>query len=66
VAGPDILALSETAAMLRIRDRTACDLAWQGGRIPAAKVGGQWRIRLRDLERWLDRGGKAAAEPEGR
>jgi putative molybdopterin biosynthesis protein len=60
MAGPDILTLAEAAAMLRIGERTAYDLARQG-RIPAAKVGGQWRIRVRDLERWLDHGGEANA-----
>ncbi len=64
MAGSDMLTLAEAAALLRIGERTAYDLARQG-RLPAAKVGSQWRIRLRDLERWLDRGGEAAADRQG-
>lgn len=58
MAGPEILTLAEAAALLRIGERTAYDLARQR-RIPAAKVGNQWRIRRRDLERFLDQGGEA-------
>lgn len=60
---PEILTLPEAAALLRIGDRTAYDLA-RNQRIPAAKVGGQWRIRRSDLDAWLARGGEAAAPLE--
>ncbi len=61
---PEMLTLAEAAEILRIAERTAYDLARQR-RIPAAKVGGQWRIRRAELDAWLDKGGEAAA-PGGR
>lgn len=59
---PEFLTLPEVAALLRIGERTAYDLA-RAGRIPAAKVGGQWRIRRTDLDAWLARGGEAGTSP---
>ena len=59
---PEFLTLPEVAALLRIGERTAYDLA-RTQRIPAAKVGGQWRIRRTDLDAWIARGGEAAAPP---
>ena len=59
---PEFLTLPEVAALLRIGERTAYDLA-RAGRIPAAKVGGQWRIRRTDLDAWLARGGEAGTPP---
>lgn len=59
---PEFLILPEVATLLRIGERTAYDLA-RTHRIPAAKVGGQWRIRRADLDAWIARGGEAAAPP---
>jgi putative molybdopterin biosynthesis protein len=55
---PEFLTIPEAAALLRIGERTVYDLA-RHRRIPAAKVGGQWRIRRTDLDAWLERGGEA-------
>ncbi len=63
MALPEILTLAETAALLRIGERTAYDLARQG-RIPAARVGGQWRIRRKDLDAWLDAGGENSSNQD--
>ena len=58
-AVPEFLTVPEVAVKLRIAERTTYDLVRQG-RIPgAAKVGGQWRVRTRELEAWLDAGGEA-------
>jgi excisionase family DNA binding protein len=54
---PEILTLTEVASLLRIGERTAYELA-RRGRIPAAKVGGQWRTRRTDIDAWLSRGGE--------
>lgn len=62
---PEFLTLPEVAALLRIGERTAYDLA-RTQRIPAAKVRGQWRIRRTDLDRWIAGGGDAATATEGR
>jgi excisionase family DNA binding protein len=63
VARPEILTLPEAASFLRIGERTAYDLARQG-RIPAAKVGGQWRFRRSDLDTWLAAGGESANQDD--
>ena len=57
---PEFLTLAEAAEMLRIGERTCYDLA-RARRIPAAKVGGQWRIRRSELDDWISKGGEAAS-----
>ena len=65
-----IFTLDELAAYLKVGKRTLYRLAAHG-EIPAFKVGGTWRFRKSDLERWIasrtgetasdaERGGKAA------
>lgn len=53
VAEPDgeILNLDEVAAYLKAGKRTVYRLA-ANGEIPAFKLGGTWRFRRSDLERW--------------
>ncbi|MFZ2207183.1 MAG: helix-turn-helix domain-containing protein [Porticoccaceae bacterium] len=48
----EILTLDEISACLKIGKRTAYRLA-QNGAIPAFKLGGTWRFRRADLERWI-------------
>lgn len=48
----DILTLEEVAAYLKAGKRTVYRLA-QEGKIPAFKLGGTWRFRRSDLERWI-------------
>jgi len=48
----DILTLDEVAAYLKAGKRTVYRLA-AGGEIPAFKLGGTWRFRKSDLERWI-------------
>lgn len=49
----EILTLDEVAAYLRAGKRTVYRLA-QNGEIPAFKVGGTWRFRRSELDRWTD------------
>ena len=49
----EILTLDEVAAFLKAGKRTVYRFA-QNGDIPAFKVGGTWRFRRSDLERWID------------
>ena len=49
----EILTLEEVAAFLRAGKRTVYRFA-QRGEIPAFKVGGTWRFRRSELERWID------------
>ena len=48
----DILTLDEVAAYLKAGKRTVYRLA-ADEKIPAFKLGGTWRFRKSDLERWI-------------
>ena len=47
-----LLTLREAAELLQINERTALRLAHKG-ELPAARIGGQWRIHPAELERWF-------------
>jgi excisionase family DNA binding protein len=51
--GDDILTLEEVASYLRLTPQTIYKWA-QEKRIPAAKLGKEWRFRKSILDRWLD------------
>ena len=52
--GPDqIFTLDELAAYLKVGKRTLYRLAAQK-EIPAFKVGGTWRFRRSDIDRWIE------------
>lgn len=48
----EILTLEEVAAFLKAGKRTVYRLA-QEGKIPAFKLGGSWRFRRAELDRWI-------------
>lgn len=50
--GLDILTLTEVSAYLRVTKRTLYRLA-QEGQLPAFKLGGTWRFRREELDRWI-------------
>ena len=49
----EILTLEEVAAWLRLKPQTIYKWA-QEGRIPAAKLGKEWRFKRSVLDKWLD------------
>ncbi|TPW17379.1 MAG: PTS system, nitrogen regulatory IIA component [bacterium] len=51
--GHDILTLEEVADYLRLKPQTIYKWA-QEKRIPAAKLGKEWRFRKSLIDRWLD------------
>jgi excisionase family DNA binding protein len=51
-ADGDILTLDEVAAYLKAGKRTVYRLA-ASGEIPAFKLGGTWRFRRSELDRWI-------------
>jgi excisionase family DNA binding protein len=57
MAGPDgeILTLDEVAEYLKAGKRTLYRLT-QNGQIPAFKLGGSWRFRRVELDRWIAAG----------
>ena len=57
------MTVEDVAEMLRINKSTVYRMA-KAGRIPATRVGRQWRFRLSALEEFLDAGGDVAFEEE--
>ena len=51
-AADEIFTLDEVAAFLKAGKRTVYRLA-QSGEIPAFKLGGTWRFRRSELDRWI-------------
>lgn len=49
-----LMTLEEVASYLRLSKDTVYRMA-QRGRIPASKVGMQWRFRREDVDQWLDK-----------
>lgn len=48
----DVLTIREVADYLKVNEKIVYGLA-QKRRIPAFKVGGQWRFRRGDLDAWI-------------
>jgi len=48
-----ILTLKEVAAYLKLAEKTAYRLASEG-KLPGFKVGGSWRFKKNDLEKWIE------------
>ncbi|MBE8233355.1 MAG: helix-turn-helix domain-containing protein [Endozoicomonadaceae bacterium] len=48
-----ILTLKEIATYLKLTDKTAYRLASEG-KLPGFKVGGSWRFKREDIERWIE------------
>lgn len=61
----NFMTVEDVAEMLRINKSTVYRMAKQG-RLPATRVGRQWRFRLSALEEFLDSGGEAVFEEERR
>lgn len=51
--GGEIMTVKEVATYLKIKEKTAYRLAAEG-KIPGFKVGGSWRFRVEDIERWIE------------
>ncbi len=50
--GNDILTLKEVAEYLKLAEKTAYRLAAEG-KLPGFKVGGSWRFKESDIEKWI-------------
>lgn len=61
----EILTIDEVATFLKAGKRTVYRLA-SAGEIPAFKLGGTWRFRRADLDRWIsEQIGEPADADEG-
>jgi len=49
----DIMTVKEVADYLKITEKTAYRLAAEG-KIPGFKVGGAWRFRQTEIDKWID------------
>ena len=66
----EILTIREVAEYLKVTEKTVYGLA-QRRQIPGFKVGGQWRFKRADIDRWIekqtaDAGGKREDDPDVR
>jgi len=60
-----LMTLDEVAAYLRLSKDTVYRMA-QSGRMPASKVGTQWRFRQSDVEEWLEQNKNVAKKSRGK
>jgi excisionase family DNA binding protein len=49
----EILTIQEVAKYLKLNEKTAYRLASEG-KLPEFKVGGSWRFKRVDIERWIE------------
>lgn len=49
----EILTIQEVALYLKLNEKTTYRLASEG-KLPGFKVGGSWRFRRTDLEKWIE------------
>lgn len=49
----DILTLKEVASYLKLAEKTAYRLTSEG-KLPGFKVGGSWRFKKEDINRWIE------------
>ena len=59
-----VLTIKETAALLKVSERTVYAMAKEGRLPGAVKVGGSWRVVSAKLFAWLD-ASSTSAEPKG-
>ena len=48
----DIFTIKEVAAYLKLAEKTSYRLASEG-KLPGFKVGGSWRFRKSEIDRWI-------------
>lgn len=56
----EIITIQEVAEYLRLNEKTAYRLA-SDGKIPGFKVGGAWRFRKSEIEKWIQTQEKKAS-----
>ncbi len=54
----DIITIKEVAEYLKIKEKTAYSLAASGD-IPGFKVGGAWRFKKSEIDKWINNQQKA-------
>jgi excisionase family DNA binding protein len=59
-----LLTLAEAAALLQVSTRTLQRMI-RSSKLPAFKVGGQWRVRESQLREWIERRENSVGENNG-
>lgn len=59
----DIMTIKEVAEYLKLTEKTAYRLAAEG-KIPGFKVGGSWRFKRSQIEKWIDAAMEHRTGPE--
>ncbi len=54
----EILTLKQVAEYLKLAEKTAYRLAAEG-KLPGFKVGGSWRFKQSDIEKWIEQSKKS-------
>ncbi len=49
----EIMTVADVAEYLKVNEKTVYRLV-QSGELPAFKVAGIWRMKFKDLERWIE------------
>ena len=60
----EILTLPEVASLLKVAEKTVYTMA-QKAHLPAFKVGGQWRFKRVDIDRWIEQQKVASGSERG-
>jgi len=60
----DIFTLKELALYLKLAKKTAYRLVAEG-RLPGFKVGGAWRFRKVEIDRWINEQERNSQKPDG-
>lgn len=53
----EIMTIKEVSEYLKLAEKTAYRLAAEG-RLPGFKVGGSWRFKHSDIEKWIEQNKK--------
>lgn len=56
----DVMTIKELSEYLKLKEKTAYKLV-ADGKIPGFKVGGAWRFRKSEIERWISQQEHASA-----
>jgi excisionase family DNA binding protein len=60
----DVMTIREVAEYLKLTEKTAYRLA-ADGKIPGFKVGGSWRFRRGEIDKWIERQSTEQKKPGG-
>jgi len=60
----DIFTLKELALYLKLAEKTAYRLAAEG-KLPGFKVGGAWRFRKAEIDRWINEQERSNQKADG-